>query len=353
MRHFKNKMKKLEYLATLWPTFPHFEKFVKDKRLSAIRLNSAMVKGYELSHELKPLKKLKNHIPIYFDIKGRQLRVTHVENNKDHLELELNHPIKVHTPTPVLFKAGADHALLKKVEKDRKLIFESGPEYMVYEGESLHIRHPSLEVNGPTFLKYEIRKIQKAKQAGLDRFFLSYVECQKDIDQFREHIGDCEIVAKIENKKGLEYVANEFKKQPNLSLMAARGDLYVELDHPHQIMNALKLIADKDPEAGVGSRLLLSVINSPVPSCSDLTDLAWLYDTGYRKMMLCDEICLQDKLLSTAVNVLESFRQDYTQKTKQLYNPKKNKTKPTRKITSYKIKRKSPIKIKPRTDIWV
>jgi pyruvate kinase len=348
-------MKNLEYLATLWPTFPHFEKFAKDKRLSAIRLNSAMVKGYELSHELKPLKEIKNRIPLYFDIKGRQLRVTHVENNKDHLELELNHPIKVQTPVPVLFKAGADHALLKKVKDGRNLIFESGPEYMVYEGESLHIRHPSLEVNGPTFLKYEIRKIEKAKQAGLDRFFLSYVECQKDIDEFREYVGDCEIIAKIENKKGLEYVANEFKKQPNLSLMAARGDLYVEIDRPHEIMDALKLIIDKDSDAGVGSRLLLSIINSPVPSCADLIDLAWLYDIGYRKIMLCDEICLQEKLLSTAVNVLESFRQDYAQDNKSIYKTEKSKTnKPIRKITSYKIKKKaSPIKIKLRKSICI
>jgi hypothetical protein len=28
-------------------------------------------------------------------------------------------------------------------------------------------------------------------------------------------------------------------------------------------------------------------------------------------MMLCDELCLKDELLSRAVNVFEAFRQDY------------------------------------------
>jgi len=96
--------------------------------------------------------------------------------------------------------------------------------------------------------------------------------------------------------------------------MAARGDLYVEIDRPHQMMDALKLIAHKDPGAYVGSRILLSLINKPVPECADFLDLAWLYDTGYRKMMLCDDLCLKDEWLSTAVNVLESFRDSYAKK---------------------------------------
>ena len=93
--------------------------------------------------------------------------------------------------------------------------------------------------------------------------------------------------------------------------MAARGDLFVEVFQPHLILEAMKLIVRKDPEAYVGSRVLLSLVNSPVPECCDLTDLAWLYDTGYRKIMLCDELCLKESLLARAVNVLEAFRQSY------------------------------------------
>lgn len=301
---------KLELLVTLWPAFPHFKRFATDSRISGIRLNSAMIELAELGKEFEEAKR-SEIVPLWFDVKGRQLRVTEVFPYKDHLELMLNHPIDVQTPTPVLFKAGADHALLERVVGKRHLIFSGGPEYMVYAGESIHIRHPTLAVSGPTFLDVEIEKIEKARSAGFDKFFLSYVESQNDIEEFREFVGESQIMAKIENKKGLYYVAKEFKKKPNLSLMAARGDLYVEIDKPHHILEALKLIVNKDPEAGVGSRLLLSTINKPVPECADFMDLAWLYDIGYRKMMLCDEICLKEDLLARAINVFESFKGGY------------------------------------------
>ncbi len=304
-------MENLELLVTLWPTFPHFKRFAHDARLSGIRLNSAMIHKNILEKELETAQESAGQVPLYFDIKGRQLRVKHVYDNKENLELELSRPISVKTPTVVLFKAGADYALLKNIKNGTHLIFEGGPEYCVRDGESLHIRDSSLSVGGPLLLDYEIEKIEKSRKAGFTRYFLSYTESQKDIDEFREYVGDSEIFAKIESKKGMMYVANSFQKEDNLFLLAARGDLFVELDKPHHIMDAVRLIIEKDPEAGVGSRLLLSTIHDEVPSCADLSEMAWLYDIGYRKMMLCDELCLKENLLARAINVFESFRKDY------------------------------------------
>lgn len=317
----------LELSVTLWPSFPHFPRFARDGRLSAIRLNSAMVKGGALVEELEKAKALPYTVPLYFDIKGRQLRVQDVIPNDDHLELILNHPIQVKTPTVVLFKEAKDPAILEEVVDGTHLIFKDGrkygPEFTVYEGESLHIRDRSLRVEGPLFTELEKEKMAKARQYGFTNFFLSYVKSQRDIDEFREYVGDAEVVAKIENKKGLQYVATEFKKQDNLSLMAARGDLYVEVDRPHQMPAALKLIAEKDPEAWVGSRILLSLVEKKIPDCADLKEvpdcadfleLAWLYDVGYRKMMLCDGLCLKEEPLARAINAFDAFRQDYASK---------------------------------------
>ena len=41
-------------------------------------------------------------------------------------------------------------------------------------------------------------------------------------------------------------------------------------------------------------------------------ELAWLYDIGYRSMMLCDELCLKDELLELAVSAFDAFRTDYS-----------------------------------------
>ncbi|MFM9718940.1 hypothetical protein, partial [Streptomyces galilaeus] len=59
------------------------------------------------------------------------------------------------------------------------------------------------------------------------------------------------------------------------------------------------------------SRLMLSVLGGPVPSCADFSELAWLYDIGYRRVMLCDEICLREDLLGSAVRAVDEFRGYY------------------------------------------
>lgn len=124
----------------------------------------------------------------------------------------------------------------------------------------------------------------------------------------------------------MRYVANEFRKRDNLSLVTAMGDLYIEIARPHQILGAARLILEKDPEACVGSRMLLSVVEEPVPSCADFMQLAWLYDIGYRRFLLCDELCLKEDLLATAVNAFESFRSDYARRSVLVQEPSAHKS---------------------------
>ncbi len=306
------KPKDLDLHVTLWPSMPHFQRFAHDPRLRGVRLNSAMVNVDELEKELEIVKATTDSLPLYFDIKARQLRVTEVKVEPTHLEIFLNHPIEVECPAEVLFKAGSDFALLERIENGNHLIFEGGPKFLVKPGESIHIRHHSLKVSGKIFTDIEMSKIDKVVKAGFKRFYLSYVEDQEEIDILRGIIGkDSELILKIESKKGLNFVANKFRKNENTTLMAARGDLYVEIDKPHQILEAMKLIIHHDRKAFAGSRMLLSCVTHPVPECADFSELAWLYDIGYRTMLLCDELCLKEKLLGMAVSCFDAFRQSY------------------------------------------
>ena len=344
-----------DLFVTLCPSFGHFEEFATNKQLAGIRLNSAMLLPEEVSKELRLISNIvcrscggtswgggTDHdprpwcnkcndaqpgwngdpenrvlrddiVPLWFDVKGRQLRVVEALDNPEYLDLRMNHPIKVDTPTVVLLKAGADRGLLGEVLEDgHRLLFSGNPQYRVNPGESIHIRSPSLEIGGPLFSDVELDKINRVRAAGVNRWFLSYVEEQRDLDLFREVVGeDAEVMLKIESKRGLRFVAEEFKKDPYTRLVAACGDLYVEIDQPHHIFNALKLIIAKDPQAVAGSRMLLSVVQEPVPSLADLGQLAWLYEIGYRTYMLCDELCLKGDMLNTAVNVFDAFSTDY------------------------------------------
>lgn len=159
------KSSKVELHVTLWPTFPHFSKFAKDPTIQGIRLNSAMMAASEIDDNFAEAIKGAT-VPLWFDIKGMQLRISEVVcgTDCDHLEFKLNRPIDCKTPCPVWFKGGEDAALLLEIKDGNHLIFEGGPRYEVRVGESIHIRERNLKVFGPPLLDYELEKTQDGVQ---------------------------------------------------------------------------------------------------------------------------------------------------------------------------------------------
>lgn len=306
-----NPPKRLELLATLWPDMPHYEHFAKSDKVDAIRLNTAMADPKTIKSDLTRAIDASHGTKLYLDVKGRQLRITDVDARTDHLECTINHPIEVATPTPVLFKAGADGALLERVEGNR-LIFAGGPKYRLRPGESLQIRHSSLRTKGPLFTSEQIAYLDAAMELGMGSFMLSYTGSMAEVETLRRVVGDAEIVAKIEDNRGLAFAKNEYRRQPNLNLLCARGDLYVEVDRPHDILQASKDLLKADPDAIVGSRILLSVTDNAVPECSDISELAWLMDAGYHRFMFCDGLCLKKDALERALDITRAVHADYT-----------------------------------------
>ncbi|MBI4919321.1 hypothetical protein HY837_05280 [archaeon] len=307
--------KELELFVTLWPEFPHYKRFASDERIAGVRMNSVLFNSDRYRHMssediLRKAVKDADGTRVYLDIKGRQLRVRKVVPNDNHLEIIINHDIEADLPAVALFKGGNDPARLAEIVDKRKLIFDAGPQWKVKPGESLAIRDPSLKVHG-TIPGYEQETIKKALSAGVKDFMLSFVEQESDIEEFRKYVGkEGEVVAKIESLGGLSYVRNNYKPLPNTSLMTARGDLFVMVEKPHEIVKAARDIVNADPNAIAASRILLSVTNEPVPSCSDFSDMEFLLNAGYKRMMLCDGLCMEEEPLDRAVNIVESFARD-------------------------------------------
>ena len=298
-----------ELHVTLWPSFSHFKRTALDQRVDGIRLNGPINFSLDrIETDVTNATSLRG-AELYFDVKGKQLRVLEVHPYKNHLELKVTHRISVEElPATVLFKDGRDYATLSKVDGDM-LIFEGGPRYEVLPCEPIYVRPPKFSILDNPISDYESKRIEIAKKYGIRKFMLSYVEDETDVTSLREQVGDeSEIVAKIESLKGLEYVLSRFKKTDNLSLMLARGDLYVELNMPHEIITATRKVIEKDPEAMVGSRILHSLRNADVPECADFSELAWLYQIGYKRFLLCDELCLKENLLSRSISVFDAFR---------------------------------------------
>jgi pyruvate kinase len=303
-------MKPLELIVTLWPTQKHFERFAADERIGAIRMNSAFAYG-EGEKVLAEAQRKAHGTTLYLDLKGRQMRVREAIPNNKYCELRISHPISVDKlPAVALFKGGNDAALLTKIIDGDHLVFARGPKYRVEPGESLHIRDPSLKVHG-TILPLEQRLIKAARDSGYDHYVLSYVEGAADFEEFRTYVGpDAEVIGKIESQKGVQYVKQEYEKLPHTGIMAARGDLFVEVGKPHDIVAATRAIAKADPDAVAASRILLSVTNEAVPSCADFSDLAFLLGCGYRRLMICDGVALKEDSLAKTVNIIEAFTSD-------------------------------------------
>ena len=296
---------------TCVPSDQHFAEFCSDPNVAGIRMNGLLFKSSDLADQLSRIPKTAS-VPLWFDAKGRQLRVEEAIYFPDHLELVMNHELTgLSLPHPIIFKAGEDWAMVEKTYGKRLILRGDGyPKYRVKPGDSVHFRDVATSTVGPLFTDDEKGKIELVVKMGAKRFFLSYVERQRDVDEFRELIGDSELILKIESKKGLEFVRNQtgFRgSYRKTRLMAARGDLYVEVDHPHEIIAAQKLIIEKDPDALVGSRMLLSLFNSNVPSCSDICELELLKNMGYKSFLLCDDLCKKGTALHRAVDTFTAL----------------------------------------------
>jgi len=272
--------------------------------VSGLRLNTVMpVRGgpEEALSRLSGLGK-----PLWVDLKGRQLRVVGAAI-PPYTEIQVSHRIRVETPVDVFFSDGREHARIAAVDGDR-LILADGPRRLIGPGESVNIVHPSLEIEGYLTETDQIY-LHAMQAAGLDRVMLSYVEGEADIQAVRSILPDAEMVLKIETRRGLDFARRHGPKFGQL--IAARGDLYVEVLEPHRIIGALRDVITADPNAAVASRVFDSLGRHPVPDSADIGDAAFLLALGYRTFLFGDIVCLRRDTLIEALNLLEAVAGEF------------------------------------------
>ncbi len=265
--------------------------------VGGLRLNTVMpVKG----PRAEVLRRLASHgKPLWVDLKGRQLRVaSHAV--PPFTEVRLSHRIRVPTPCDAWFGSGREPARILEVDGDR-LILEDGPRRVVGPGESVNVVHPALEVEG-TLTDGDRAWLEAMAEAGERRVMLSFCERPSDAAEVRALLPGAEVVQKIESTRGLEHALATGDRHGRL--LAARGDLYVEVPRPHRIVSALRRIVAADPSAIVASRLFGSLARGPVPDAADVGDAAFVLSLGYRTVMLGDEVCLRRDPALAALELL-------------------------------------------------
>ncbi|MBV6452222.1 MAG: Pyruvate kinase [Anaerolineales bacterium] len=271
--------------------------------VSGFRLNTVMPLRETQREVLQRLSKFKQ--PIWVDLKGRQLRVVGAAI-PPYTEIKLSHRIKVETPVDAYFSDGLERVRVAAVDGDR-LILADGPRRLVGPGESVNIMHPSLKIEG-TLTETDKTYLAALNDLGMTKVMLSYVESVEDVDEVKSLLPNAEVILKIETQRGLDFAKKHGAKHGRL--MAARGDLFVEVIRPHKIASAVKAIVQADKDAVVASRILDSMALSPIPASADISDVAFLLEIGYRTFMLGDSVCLRRESVIEALNLLEEMGKD-------------------------------------------
>ena len=295
---------KIQAIVTAPPYAPFLEEVARHPLVCGLRLNTIMPLKEGPAEALARLSGLGQ--PLWVDLKGRQLRVVGAAI-PPYTEVRVSHRLRGPTPVDGVFSAGDVHARIAAVDGDR-VILEDGPRRLIGPGESVNIVHPALEIEG-TLTEADRAYLAAMRDAGLTQVMLSYVERPADVEEVRALLPGAEVLLKIESQRGLAFARRHGATHGRL--MAARGDLYVEVLRPHRIVSALREIITADPAAVVASRLFDSLARYPVPESADIGDVAFLLSLGYRTFMLGDQVCLRRDAVLEALNLLEAVAGEF------------------------------------------
>ncbi|MBP3807823.1 MAG: pyruvate kinase [Eubacterium sp.] len=132
-------------------------------------------------------------------------------------------------------------------------------------------------------------------QNGADYVAASFVSTEKDVQEMREFLDqnggkDVEIIAKIENRSGVEHVEEICKYSDGI--MIARGDLGVEIPGM-EVPSVQKYLISKCRMLGVrvitATEMLESMIKNPRPTRAEISDVANAVYDGTSAVMLSGE----------------------------------------------------------------
>jgi len=278
--------------CTLIATLPNLSnvervrKVLSCPEISEARFNTGVSTLMDVNEVVPLLKELSAQYSkrIWLDIKGRQLRIIRWADPQ-YEAIELNHQISVVYPAQIHFRNGGIRNLTRV--KGNKVIVDHPPQEAVGAGQSVNIIAKDLEIEGCYLTELDKQYLEAAAQQGMNGVYASFVEKFEDLSEIASILPKAEIVSKIESLKGVELVT----KSKIGNLMAARDDLYLQTGQNYSMMKHLETILRSDSNAICASRIFSSLEKNKAVDFADFSDLTLMYNLGYRRFMLCDNIC--------------------------------------------------------------
>jgi len=146
-------------------------------------------------------------------------------------------------------------------------------------GSRRHINLPGVKVNLPSLTKKDLRDVALAAELEADFVSLSFARQKRDVDKLRavmkRHGSSAQIVAKIEEQSAVRQIDEMIKASD--AIMVARGDLGIEIpmeELPIIQRRIVKRCLRLGKPVIVATHLLESMIQNPVPTRAEITDIA-------------------------------------------------------------------------------
>ncbi len=257
-------------------------------------------------------RKVRYPVPVLLDTQGPEIRTGNRKNPK---ELHKGQRIRL--------------SVAPESESDRKLIYVNYPDLVntvaegnritidnglmnlrvedkgldwldceVLDGGTLgsrrHVNLPGLHVNLPAITAKDQRDIEFGAANDIDYVALSFVRSAEDILGLRKLLGrkanSIKIIAKIEDREGVSNIKDIIEAADGV--MVARGDLGIETDIaalPNVQREIVRACAIAGKRCIVATHLLESMIENPIPTRAEVTDVANAIYEGVDAIMLSGE----------------------------------------------------------------
>jgi pyruvate kinase len=249
----------------------------------------------------KVCEKAGRHIAIMMDVKGPEIRTGDVpetfELEKGDLfeftygegigsvgedgvrRVDVNYPgfcKDINEGDTVLVDSGLIRLRVLRIEGSRVRceVLIPGP-----MGNRRHINLPGVRVNLPALTKKDQGDVDVGIERNIEFFALSFVREPKDLVAFhtylKDHGSNAKIIAKIEDQQAISNLEGIIKASDGL--MVARGDLGIECpfeDLPIIQTRAINCCVQNTKPVIVATHMLESMIESPIPTRAEVTDIA-------------------------------------------------------------------------------
>ena len=161
-------------------------------------------------------------------------------------------------------------------------------------GSKRHVNLPGVRINLPAITAKDQADIEFGLAQDVDYIALSFVRTAEDVERLRsliaEHRARTLILAKIEDQEGVSNI--QAITQAADGVMVARGDLGIETDIA-DLPNVQRRIVHACARWGrrciVATHLLESMIENPIPTRAEVTDVANAVYEGADAVMLSGE----------------------------------------------------------------